>query len=517
MALETSSVGGIVAGRNPVQYSKSSPYTIFLLQALIVYGFSTLINYPLQKIKQPRVIGEVIAGIILGPSVLGRVHGFTDNIFPTASIPGLTLIANVGIILFLFVIGLDVDLEFMKKNLKVAILVGFANMIVPFGLGCAISVGIYHQYREHDDSLPAIKFTTYMVFIATAMCITALPVLARILRELNLGQDRVGIIVLSAGIFNDLVGWILLALSVTLANADKPVNTVYILLLTAGWFLFIIYPVKYALHLYLKKWTNEVEHGPNYTTLTLVFGLVFVSAFFTDIIGVHPIFGAFMVGLIVPRDYGFVEKFVEKIDGLISAVFIPLYFALAGQSVNLGLLDKGIDWAYIVGICGLALVGKIFGGLFAAKFNGLYWRESLTVGVLMSCKGIVEIVVLTVGLNAQILNEKTFSMFIVMALVNTFVTTPLTKLIYTKKYRESILSEEVSNKKKAHSRRLSSTQEIDGNNTAESNTTTTDASALRKEGNLTNQVDLGSGERSFDTPPGSPIVGTSGIAPGSPA
>ncbi|GMM36269.1 Kha1 protein [Saccharomycopsis crataegensis] len=455
MAVNTTTFGGITSGRNPVVYSSSSPYTIFLLQALIVYFFSSLLNYPLQKLKQPRVIGEVIAGIILGPSVFGKIPHFTEKIFPKASIPGFTLVANIGIILFLFVIGLDVDLVFMKKNLKAALSVGIANMALPFALGCAISVGIYHEYRENDESLPHIKFTTYMVFVATAVCITALPVLARILRELGLQQDRVGTIVLSAGIFNDLVGWILLALSVTLANADNSVNVVYILLLTAGWFLTILFPIKYLLHKYLKNWTNEVREGPNHTTLTLVFGLVFISAFFTDIIGVHPIFGAFMVGLIIPRDYGFVEKFVEKIDGLISAVFIPLYFALAGQSVDLGKLNSGKDWGYIIGLCSLAFIGKVIGGLFASKATGLYWRESLAVGVLMSCKGIVEIVVITVGLSAQILNEKTYSMFIVMALVTTFLTTPLTRLVYTDSYRESILAEQVSDKKK-HERTSSS-------------------------------------------------------------
>lgn len=453
-------IGGIISGANPTIYSASSPYTIFLLQALIIYCMASIINYPLQKLKQPRAVGDIIAGVILGPTAFGKIPNFTDTIFPKASIPGLTLVSNIGIILFLFVVGLDVDIEFMKKNMKTAVSVGFLTISVPFGIGCGISVGIYNQYRKNNTNLPEIEFTTFMVYIATAMSITALPVLARILKELDLTQDRIGIIVLSAGIFNDLIGWLLLALSVTLANStSNPVNTVYILLLTLGWFLFIIYPVRYCLHAYLKKFTNEIEDGPNHATLTLVFGLVFISAFFTDIIGVHPIFGAFMVGLIIPREHGFVDKFIEKIDNLISAVFVPIYFVLAGQSVDFSQLTQGIDWAYTIGVCLLALVGKIIGGLGAAKAMGLFWRESAAVGVLMSCKGIVEIVVLTVGLSSEILTKKTYSMFMFMAIVNTLLTTPLTALVYTKSYRESINNVAVSDKQKR--RELTSATEVD--------------------------------------------------------
>ncbi|KAK9455930.1 putative K+/H+ antiporter [Dipodascopsis uninucleata] len=439
MAVNTSTVAGVISGRNPVQYSASTPYTLFLLQALIIILLALLINVPLRWIKQPKVIGEVIAGIILGPSVMGHIPNFTQTIFPAASIPGLTLIANVSIILFLFVVGLEVDIKFLKKNAPVAVSVGLVNMAIPFAVGCGLAKGLYNEYRANDDSLPYIKFTTYMVFIATAMCITALPVLARILRELRVGtsgEDRVFTVVLAAGIFNDLLGWILLALSVTLVNASKAINTLYILLVAAGWFLLILYPVRIILCKLIPE--REIRSGPTTVTISIIISIVFVSAFFTDIIGVHPIFGAFMVGLIIPREHHFSELLMSKIDDLISSVFIPLYFALAGQSVNLGLLNKGIDWAYIVGIVGLSFFTKVIGGIIASHACGLYPRESLTIGVLMSCKGIVEIVVLTVGLNAQILSEKVFSMFIVMTLVCTFLTTPLTKLCYPQSYRDQV-------------------------------------------------------------------------------
>ncbi|CUM48587.1 unnamed protein product [Debaryomyces tyrocola] len=436
MAVETHTVAGIVAQRNPLEYLKSSPYTIFLFQAILVILLCQLIYYPIRKLQQPKVIAEVVTGIVLGPSVMGHIPNFTTNCFPEESIPGLTLMANIGIILFLFIIGLEVDISFIRKNMKVAISVGIINMAIPFALGCGIAKGIYTTYRMDSNELPPIEFTTYMVFIAVAMCITAFPVLARILTELNLITDRVGTIVLAAGITNDLTGWILLALVVTLANASNAMNTVYILLLTVAWFLFLCFPVRLAMKFCLRRFTNDLISGePSQILMLFILISVFISAFFTDIIGVHPIFGAFMVGVIVPRTNGYVIKITEKLEDLVHIVLIPIYFALAGLNVNIGLLNRGIDWAYTIGIILLAMVGKIFGGFIAGKLNRLLWRESLAIGVLMSCKGIVEIVVLTVGLNAGIITQRVYSMFIVMTLVTTFLTTPLTLLVYPVEYR----------------------------------------------------------------------------------
>ncbi|KAG7885060.1 hypothetical protein KL938_001317 [Ogataea parapolymorpha] len=437
MAVSTSSTAGIIGGRDPLEYSKSQPYTLFIFQTILIVVLAQLVYRPLSLIKQPKVIAEVITGILLGPSVMGHIPNFTSTVFPTDSIPGLTLVANVGVCLLLFMVGCEVDVVFIKKNLKIAVSVGLFNMAVPFGLGCAIALGLWNEYRVHDDSLQPIKFTTFMVFIAVAMCITAFPVLARIITELGLVKDRVGVLVLAAGITNDLVGWILLALSITLANSTKSEVTAYICLVTIGWCLFVVYPIRYALRKVL-LYLDDISSGPSQLGTTIILMLMFASAFFTDIIGVHPIFGAFVVGTIVPRENNYVIILTEKIEDLVNIVFVPLYFALAGLSVNLGLLNRGIDWAYIICIIVVAMLGKIFGGFVAARFFGLFKRESLSVGVLMSCKGIVEIVVLNTGLNAGIISQKTFSMFIVMALVTTFVTTPLTLLCYPQSYRDSV-------------------------------------------------------------------------------
>lgn len=435
MAVSTSSVAGIIAGRDPLVYSSSNPLTLFLFQAIFIIALCQVVHIPLGYLKQPRVIAEVISGILLGPSVFGRIPDFTETCFPTASVPLLTLVANIGVVLFLFLVGLEVDLNFIKKNMRIALTVGLINMAIPFGLGCAVSIGLYNEYRIVDEDVPSIKFTTYMVFIAVAMCITAFPVLARILTELRLLQDRVGTIVLAAGITNDVTGWMLLALSVTLANSGSGINTLYILLVVVGWAIFVLYPARWFLRKVVMR--NDLKSGTlSRFSILIILLYVFISSFFTDIIGAHPIFGAFLVGLIVPREFGFVVDLTNKIEDLVHIILIPIYFALAGFNVDFAELNRGIDWAYIIGIIIIAVVGKVFGGFVSAKLNGLYWRESLAVGVLMSCKGIVEIVVLNVGLNAEIISHKVFSMFVVMTLVSTFLTTPLTLITYPVSYRE---------------------------------------------------------------------------------
>lgn len=190
-----------------------------------------------------------------------------------------------------------------------------------------------------------------------------------------------------------MVGWILLALCVALVNASSGLTALWVLLTAVGYTLFLFFAVKPSFLWYLKR-TNSLENGPNQSVVAITLLMALTSAFFTGIIGIHPIFGAFMVGLICPHDGGFAIKITEKIEDVVSVLFLPLYFALSGLSTNLGLLDNGITWAYVIGVISIAFFAKITGGTIAARLNGLVWRESLTIGVLMSCKGLVELIVL---------------------------------------------------------------------------------------------------------------------------
>ncbi|KAI1175928.1 K+/H+ antiporter 1 [Nemania sp. FL0916] len=424
--------GGILEHVLPNVFSASNPLNLFIIQAGIIIILCRLLHYPLSRLGQPRVIAEVIGGILLGPSVLSRIPHFKDNILPDASLPVLNNVANLGLVLFLFLIGLEVDLRLFISNWRVALGVGVGGLTLPFGLGYAIAWGIYNQFQ--DEITNNVNFGVFGLFVGTALGITAFPVLCRILSELGLLSNSVGVTVLAAGVGNDVVGWILLALSVALVNNANGLTALYVLLVAAGWLLFLIFAIRPVFHWALRK-TGSIQNGPTQGMIAVTLLLVLTSAWFTSIIGVHAIFGAFLVGLICPHDGGFAIKVTEKIEDLITVLFIPLYFAFSGLSTNLGLLNDGITWAYVIAIIVVAFSGKIIGGTIAAKLSGLVWRESLTIGVLMSCKGLVELIVLNVGLQAHILSQKTFTMFVVMALVTTVATTPLTKLLYPPWYR----------------------------------------------------------------------------------
>ncbi len=394
-------------------------YSFLPIQAGIIIIFCRLLHWPLKYFGQPRVIAEVIGGILLGPSVMMRIPGFQNAIFPTAAMPVLNNVANLGLILFLFLTGLEVDLRLFSENWRVALSVGLAGMALPFGLGCAIAWGLYNQFRTDPGILP-ISFGVFALFIGTAMAITAFPVLCRILTELKLLGTSVGVTTLAAGVGNDVTGWILLALCVSLVNNGSGLAALWALLCCAGWVLLLVFAVR-PCFIYILRSSGSLQNGPSQSIVALTILLVLTSAWFTGklpishpsclcmvcsgvhvltspvrkgIVGVHPIFGGFLVGIICPHDAGFAIKLTEKIEDFVSVLFLPLYFALSGLSTNLGLLNDGITWAYVIGIIAVAFAGKIIGGTLAARGCKLLWRESFSIGVLMSCKGLVELIVL---------------------------------------------------------------------------------------------------------------------------
>lgn len=244
-----------------------------------------LLSLGLRKIRQPRVIAEVIGGIILGPTAFGRIPGFTEHIFPADSRPYLSLVANIGLCLFLFLVGLEIDSAVIKRNARLSTAVALAGMVIPFGLGAGLSVALYKEFMDQS-----VQFTHFMLFTGVAYSITAFPVLCRILTELKLLDTTVGIVVLSAGVGNDIIGWTLLALSVALVNAGSGLMALWILLTCVGWTLFLLLPVKFALH-WLARRTGSIENGPSMFFMTVTILILFGSAFMTDIIGVHAIFG----------------------------------------------------------------------------------------------------------------------------------------------------------------------------------------------------------------------------------
>ncbi|KAG0694775.1 Sodium/hydrogen exchanger family-domain-containing protein [Suillus ampliporus] len=416
--------GGLLTGSDPSAFNVSDPLRLWIIQLGVIIMMAQLLSLGLGRIKQPKVIAEVLGGILLGPTAFGRIPGFTQHIFPSQSLPYLSLVANIGLCLFLFIIGLEIDASIIKRNARMSAIVALAGMALPFGLGSALSVPLYHHFID-----PSVQFTHFMLFTGVAYSITAFPVLCRILTELNLLDTNVGVIVLSAGVGNDVVGWTLLALSVALVNAGSGLTALWILLTCVAFTIFLLLVVKRAM-LWLARATGSTDNGPTTFYMTVVMILLWACAFFTDIVGVNAIFGAFLAGIIVPREGGLAIALTEKLEDMVTIIFLPLYFTLSGLNTNLGLLDNGITWAFTIAIACLAFCGKFCGCTIASRMSGFSWREASTIGALMSCKGLVELIVLNVGLSAGILSQRVFSMFVLEALTLTFMTTPLVSALY---------------------------------------------------------------------------------------
>lgn len=270
---------GVLEGANPAHYNANNPIILFIIQAIIIVIFCRLLHYPLSYLGQPRVIAEVIGGILLGPSVMMRIPNFKDSIFPTLSMPVLNNVANLGLIIFLFLVALEVDLQTFKDNWRVALSVGMAGMAVPFGLGVCIAWGLFYRFNDDLKTLP-ISFGVYALFIGTALSITAFPVLCRILTELKLLKSSVGVTVLAAGIGNDVTGWILLALCVALVNNSSGLAALYALLCTVAWTLLLCFGVR-PCYVWVLRRSGSLRNGPTQGMVSLTVLMVLFSAFFT--------------------------------------------------------------------------------------------------------------------------------------------------------------------------------------------------------------------------------------------
>ncbi|RKP12696.1 Cation/H+ exchanger, partial [Piptocephalis cylindrospora] len=421
-----STSAGIISGMNPLEFTSANPFPLFAIQLCLILVVVRLVHYPLSFLRQPRVIAEVVTGIILGPTALCRVSAFKDNVFPDASLPFINLVATFGLVFFLFLVGLELDPRHMTRNVKRTMAVAVSGMAVPFAAGMGVSILLYHYIPEENR----VSLGSFLLFCGIAISITAFPVLARILAELNLLKTPVGSMTISAAAVNDAVAWILLALVISIVNASSGINALYIFLVAIGFVLFLVFVVRRGVFWLIRRQPDIAENGPNQLTVMIIFLMVLISAFFTDVLGIHPIFGGFAVGVIMPHDYGFAVKLTEKIEDFISILFLPLYFTPSGLKTQIGLINDGKAWGYVVLVCVVAIGGKVIGSAVAARSFKTSWRESLAIGFLMNCKGLVELIALNLGLEAGVLDGRTFAILVLMALVTTFITTPMVLWIY---------------------------------------------------------------------------------------
>ena len=366
---------------------------------------------------QPRVIGEVCAGIALGPSLLGRVApDVMTTLFPTSVSPVLGILAQIGVILYMFLIGLELNSGLLKSKAHVTVAISHASIVAPFLLGSFLALFVFEKYAP-----AGVSFTSFAMFLGVAMSITAFPVLARILTDLKLNQTELGVIALSCAAADDVTAWCLLAFVVGVAKADL-YGAILTIVLTGGYIALMFGVSRPVLHRLLPD-SKESELPVGVTAWVLI--AVLASALITEAIGIHAIFGAFLLGAVIPHDSLLARSFRNKLEDVVSILLLPAFFAYTGTRTQIGLLAEWPDWWFCLLIIIVATLGKFGGTFVASKFTGLDSRTSASLGILMNTRGLMELIVLNIGLDLGVISPKLFAMMVLMALATTIATTPI--------------------------------------------------------------------------------------------
>lgn len=421
MACKTMSAtsNGVWQGDVPVHFA----LPLLIVQIVLVLAITRALAFVLKPLKQPRVVAEIIGGILLGPSAFGRNKDYLHTIFPHESVIILEVFADMGLLFFLFMVGLELDMTQIRKTGKQAMSIAAAGITLPFVAGVGVS------FVLHLTIAPEGAFGPFLVFMGVAMSITAFPVLARILAERKLLTTEVGQLAMSAAAVNDVVAWVLLALAVALSGSGRsPAIVAWVLLCGIAFCLAIFLVVQPCMQWVAHRSPDNEPVKEYIVALTLL--CVLVAGFCTDAIGVHSIFGAFLFGLVIPKEGPFAAALVEKLEDFVSILLLPLYFASSGLKTNIGAIHSAQSFGLLVLVISVACLGKILGTFAAAKACRVDARKALTLGILMNTKGLVELIVLNIGLDRGVLNSETFAIMVLMALFTTFMTTPLVMAIY---------------------------------------------------------------------------------------
>ncbi|SHF89343.1 transporter, CPA2 family [Bacteroides luti] len=401
----------------------NSPFTILLLQIIVILFTVRLFSYLFKYIGQPGVIGEIVAGIVLGPSLFGYLFpDFFGFLFRPDSLGNLQIVSQIGLILFMFVIGMELDFSTLKNKINETLVISHAGILVPFFLGVISSYWIYEEYAAQQTA-----FLPFALFIGISMSITAFPVLARIIQEKNLTKTPIGILSIASAANDDVTAWCLLAVVIAISKAGTLGSALYAVALT-----FVYIAVMFlVIRPFLRKVGNVYANKEviNKTFVGFIFIILIVSSTLTEVLGIHALFGAFIAGVVMPSNFGFRKVLMEKVEDVSLVFFLPLFFAFTGLHTQIGLINSPSLFGVLGLLVAVAIAGKLGGCTIAARLVGESWKNSLIVGTLMNTRGLMQLVALNIGYEMGILPPSIFVILIIMALVTTFMTTPLLTLV----------------------------------------------------------------------------------------
>jgi Kef-type K+ transport system membrane component KefB len=393
---------------------------ILLLDIVVICSVARLLGWGFEGLHQPRVVGEMLAGILLGPSLLGwlapRVFA---SLFPASGLAPLYFLSQIGLVLFMFQVGLELDLQALRRLGRTVVITSSMSVLVPLLAGSALALYLYPRL-----SSAKVPLAIFAVFMGTAMSITAFPVLARILEERNLLQTQVGVVSISCAAVDDITAWCLLAGLTAWVHSGKEVSPWFTL---AGLCVYLLVMIGVVRPLLRRYRAGRREMSREFLAFTLLF--LFLSAWTTERIGIHALFGAFVAGAILPRTSNLTHVLTRHLELITSVLLLPLFFAYTGLRTSIHLLSEGTLSFYCALIIFVAVIAKLLACAVAGRASGMNWRDALSVGVLMNTRGLIELVILNVGLEMGVISPTLFSIMVIMALVTTFMTTPTLALL----------------------------------------------------------------------------------------